>query len=177
MVEQPTPCPVCAAGSLGAAMIRDCHLGKKTTYQVALELMCDNDSVMKHINESHELTTDEDGYLKSQDKLLDELLKTLRTLKTWTDYVVVSVQRPDQIDRAKVDMLVRLSQEARKTIESVATLQGRKGPGDTYVQMQLLNSRVMLLTNTIIDVACDECKLKILDAIEGQPLLTEAGSK
>jgi hypothetical protein len=167
-------CPVCKAGSLGAAMIRDCHLGTKSTFQVALDLGTSNECVMKHINENHELMLDEDGDLKSEDRLLNDLLKTLKTLKTWTDYVVATVQKPDQVDRAKVDMLVRLSQEARKTIESVATLQGRRGPGDTYIQMQVLNNKVMLLTNTILDASCDDCKVKILEAIEKQPLL-EAG--
>jgi hypothetical protein len=172
--EQPQiDCPVCRAGSLGAAMIRDCHLGKKTTFQVAVELNTDNVTVMKHINESHELTLDADGDLQSQDKLLNDLLKTLKTLKQWTDFVVMNVDGPEKIDRAKVDMLVRLSQEARKTIESVATLQGRKGPGDTVIQMQILNQKVMLLTNTVIDAACGDCKLKILEAIENQPLLME----
>jgi hypothetical protein len=171
MSEQ--PCPVCRAGSLGAAMVRDCHLGTRTTFEVAMELQCSNDDVMRHINESHELTLDGDGDLQSQDKLLNDLLKTLKTLKQWTDYVVTTVKDPKDIDRAKVDMLVRLSQEARKTIESVATLQGRKGPGDTYVQMQLLNNKVMLLTNTVIDSACGDCKMKILEAIEAQPLLME----
>jgi small-conductance mechanosensitive channel len=173
-MDSEQPCPVCRAGSLGATMMRDCHLGRKTTFQVAAELDTTNELVMKHINESHELTFDEDGALRSQDRLMDDLLKTLKTLKTWTDYVVNTVKDPNQIDRAKVDMLVRLSQEARKTIESVATLQGRKGPGDTHIQMQILNGKVVLLTNTIIDVACPDCKMKILDAIEGQPLLMEA---
>lgn len=166
-------CPVCQAGSLGLSMTRDCNLGRKTVYQVAEELNCSVDQVMTHINESHEITVDNDGYLQSQDKLLGDLLKTLKTLKQWTDYVVTTVKDPKDINRAKVDMLVRLSQEARKTIESVATLQGRKGPGDTYVQMQILNSKVMLLTNTILDAACDDCKLKILTAIESQPKLLE----
>jgi len=167
------PCPVCKAGSLGAAMIRDCHLGKKTTFQVATELETTNEFVMRHINESHELTIDDDGDLQSPDKLLNDLLKTLKTLKQWTDFVVMNVDSPEKIDRAKVDMLVRLSQEARKTIESVATLQGRKGPGDTYLQMQVLNQKVMLLTNTVLDAACSDCKVKILEAMESQPLLME----
>jgi hypothetical protein len=171
--EQPPTCPVCAAGTLGAAMIRDCHLSKKTTFQIAAELQCSNEAVMRHINESHELTLDDDGDLQSPDKLLNDLLKTLKTLKQWTDFVVMNVDSPEKIDRAKVDMLVRLSQEARKTIESVATLQGRKGPGDTYIQMQVLNQKVMLLTNTVIDTACGDCKMKILEAIENQPLLME----
>jgi hypothetical protein len=164
-------CPVCSAKSLGAAKIRACNMGSTTPYVVAAELGCSFEQVMTHINESHEIQVDADDNLQSPDALLNRLMKNMNTLKEWTDFVIGSVATPKDVDRAKVDMLVKLTQEIRKTVESIAELQGRKGPGDTIIQLQTLNMKVIQLTNTVVDVSCPECKMKILAAMERQQLV------
>ena len=169
-------CPVCAAKSLGAAKIRDCHLGKASPYQVALDLNCGYEQVMTHINDSHEIAVDQCGRMESQDVLLNKLMMNMNTIKEWTDYVVATVSGPRDIDRAKVQMLVQLTQETRKTIESIAELQGRKGPGDAELQVVMLNTRVVNLTNTIVDACCPECKMKILDMLDSREKLPVGGA-
>ena len=170
---------MCSAKSLGAAKIRDCHLGKTTPYVVARELECTYEQVMCHINEQHEIKVDDEGYFQSEDVLLAKLASNMRTLDQWTEYVIKTVNKPSDVDRSKVDMLVKLTQEIRRTVESIAELQGRLGPGDTVVQIQILNGRVMDMTNMILDNSCPECKMKILEAMEARricqpnvPLLT-----
>ena len=157
---------MCVAKSLGAAKIRDCHLGKTTPYVVANELGCTYEDVMCHINEQHEIKVDEDGNFQTEDILLKKLASNMRTLEEWTGYIISTVSAPKDVDRAKVDMLVKLTQEIRKTIESIAELQGRLGPGDTILQVQILNGRVVDLTNMVLDNSCPECKMKILNAME-----------
>ena len=159
-------CPICLAKSLGAAKIRNCHLGKTTPYVVANELGCSYEQVMCHINEQHEIKVDEDGNFQTEDILLKKLASNMKTLEEWTGFIISTVSAPKDVDRAKVDMLVKLTQEIRKTIESIAELQGRLGPGDTVMQIQVLNGRVMDLTNMVLDNSCSDCKMKILQAME-----------
>lgn len=161
---------MCAAKSLGAAKIRDCHLGKTTPYVVANDLNCSYEDVMCHINDQHEIKVDDQGNFQSEDALLNKLATNMKTLDEWTGFIISTVQSPKDVDRAKVDMLVRLTQEVRKTVESIATLQGRMGPGDTVMQIQILNTKVIDLTNMVLDCSCPECKMKILEAMEKKQL-------
>jgi hypothetical protein len=145
-------------------------MGTASPYIVAQDLGCSYEDVMRHINEQHDIKMDETGSFKSEDDLLKKLASNMKTLDEWTSYVIATVQGPKDVDRAKVDMLVRLTQEVRKTVESIATLQGRMGPGDTVLQVQILNARVVDLTNTVLDVCCPDCRMKILESMEKKRL-------
>lgn len=169
-------CPVCAAKSLGAAMMRDCNLGKKTPFQVATDLNCTYEEVMLHINESHELHVDENNNLQTEDVLLKRLSGNMNTLQEWTDFIIASVTKPSEIDRAKVQMLVQLTQEIRKTVSEIAELQGRKGPGDAYMRVQVLNAQVVDMTHAILSECCTDCQQKILAVVDKQ-LLASGGDK
>ena len=163
-------CPVCDAKSLGAAKIRACHLGTSNPYQVANDLGCTYEQVCTHINEQHEISVDDEGNLQSQDMLLGKLTENIQTMENWSRFIITTVTEAKHVDRAKVDMLTKLMQEIRKTIESIATLQGRMGPGDTVIQMQILNMRVVDLTNLVLTNSCPDCKAKILAAMENKQL-------
>jgi hypothetical protein len=165
-------CPVCDAKSLGAAKIRACNLGTSTPYIVAAELKCTYEEVMTHINEGHELRVDEKGKMHSEDELLKKLSTNMNILDEWAGFIIQSVTKPEQIDGAKVNMLVRLTQEIRKTVESIAELQGRKGPGDTLIQLQIVNNKFTTITNLVLDNCCPSCQMKILDAIDRDPMLS-----
>jgi hypothetical protein len=167
-------CPVCKAKGLGAAKIKDCHLGKTTPYIVAVELGCTYEEVMRHINEGHELSVDANGCMQSTDELLNKLMKNMNTLDEWSSYIIETVNKPSDVDRAKVQMMVQLTQEIRKTIESIAVLQGRVGNGDAAMQINALNTRVIDLTNTVVDNCCSDCKMKILAAMERPKVVQEA---
>lgn len=166
-------CPVCAAKTRAAALLRLCNLGRKTHYDVAKELGCSYEQVMKHVNESHDLCEDESGKLQTQDVLLKRLAGTLNTLQEWTDFIIVTVTKPEDVDRNKVQMLTQLTKEIRGTIGDIAELQGRKGPGDTYMQIQVLNARIVNFTHAIEELCCDECKMKIISYNDNQPRLME----
>jgi hypothetical protein len=172
IIDKP-PCPVCAAKSLGAVKIKDCHTGKSTPYIVAQELGCTYEEVMCHINESHDLQI-EDGQMQSTDALLNRLMTSMNVLDEWTGYIIKTVKEPKDVDRAKVQMMVQLTQEIRKTVESIAVLQGRVGPGDAATQINMLNMKVINLTNNVLDNCCPDCKARILSAMEPHPQVLEA---
>lgn len=156
--------------------MRLCNLGKKSPFDVATELDCTYEQVMAHINGGHELQVDDQGRLQSSDVLLKRLSDNLNTLQDWADFVTSTVSGSADLDNNKIRMLTTLVKEIRGGIGDIAELQGRKGPGDAIMQVQVLNARVVDLTNTIIDVCCDDCKLKILGAIEKQNQIGSGGA-
>jgi len=167
-------CPVCAAKSLGAAKIKDCLMGVSSPYVVAQELNCTFEEVMTHINNSHEIQVDACGNMSSPDALLNKLMTNMRVMDEWINYIITTVNKASDVDMAKVRMMVQLTQETRKTIESIAVLQGRVGSGDASMQINALNARVVGLTNSVLDNCCSDCKMKILAAMEKPKLVQEA---
>lgn len=169
-------CPVCAKRSLGMVKIKDMHLGKLSPYQVAEQLGCTYEQVMTHVNESHEIKIDPDGLMQSPDALLNRLMISMNTLDEWTGYIIQTVKEPKDVDRAKVQMMVQLTQEIRKTVESIAVLQGRVGNGDASLQIKVLNTRVIDLTNTVLDCCCSECKMRVLERMDRTPTQIQEAS-
>lgn len=162
----PDDCPVCQAKALGAAMMRDCNLGKMSPYDVARQLNCSYEQVMEHTNASHEIQIDANGKMQSEDQLLARLAENMNTLDEWSHYVISTVKKPSDVDNAKVKMLVSLTQEIRKTVEAIGTLQGRIGPGDALIQLKVTNAKFMLLTNEIAARCCPDCQMKVLNILE-----------
>ena len=173
IMDAPT-CPVCRTKAYGAARMRDCVMGKTTPHQVALDIGCTLEEVMTHMNDGHDLKVDDTGQMQSTDALLNRLMKSMNVLDEWTSFIIGTVKEAKDVDRAKVQMMVSLTQEIRKTVESVAVLQGRVGQGDAAAQINQLNTKVIDLTNSVLDNCCQDCKLKILSSMERPRPVQEA---
>lgn len=181
VLPPPQACPVCKAGQLGFTRTQAMLLGKTTAMDVATELGCTREDVMRHINEQHEIQMDVNGDFRSPDFYLDKLLDQYNSLQKWTDYVLELVKGANDINPQKINMLVQLSREIRETIKTLGEFQGRKSQQDT-VYVQKMEKQVEQMTYIVLEETCPVCRQKVLAAMgstllpKEKPLLEKTSS-
>ena len=170
------PCPVCAFGSVGAARMRDLHLGKISPYELAVELNCSVEEIMTHVNQSHEIQVNDTGEIQSDDIFLKKLGKHLATMEKWVGFLTESVNGKGDLDRSKVIMLTALIKEIRGAISDIAELQGRKGPTDQTIRIKTMEKQIIDITGLIIREVPPSCQVRIVEEMERLKLLPEKSS-
>ncbi len=152
-------CKVCASGQLGFTRVQQVLLGKATADDVAKELGCTKEDIMKHINDMHDIQQIK-GQFCSPDFYLDKLLRQYTNLQNWTDYVLELVKGANDIDPRKVHMLIQLSREIRETINTLGEFQGRKAQQNN-VYVQQLEKQVEQMTYIVLEETCPVCQQKV----------------
>jgi len=167
--ESVVRCPLCQAGYVGGAATRAILTGRKSPFEIAAQYGMDIEDVMEHVNK-HEIVLKEysiDRY-QSPDWYLNEMLGMFNVLRDWIDYLME--QPRGEIDPRKVDALTKLTREVRATLVELANFQGRIQKGEIYVDKMQVNN-VAVLTDVLLEEACDECRIKMIDALERQKKL------
>lgn len=157
-------CPLCRAGYIGGAATRAILTGRKSPFEIAAQYGMELEEVMEHVNK-HEIVLkegDAERY-QSPDWYLNEMLRMFNILRDWIDYMIE--QPKGEIDVRKVDALTKLTKEVRFTLVELANFQGRIQKGEIHVDKMQVNN-IAMLTDVILEEACDQCRIKMVKAIE-----------
>lgn len=163
-------CKICAAGNRGYRRTQDYTVGRCSPVEIAAEFDMTPEEVMEHMNE-HEIrrvVVNGKEMVDSPDFYLNELASIFNKLRDYSDLIIMSEDKPD---KNTIEMITKLSAETRRTLESMATLQGRLTRGNE-LNVKNMEVRVLSLTEVIMKEACPECQRRILKVIDATPLLS-----
>lgn len=169
-------CRLCAAGYLGGAATRAILTGRKSPFEVAAQYGMDIEEVMEHVNR-HEIVLKQDspGRYQSPDWYLNEMLGMFNVLRDWIDFLIEGQKDGKDLDPRKIDALTKLTKEVRATLVELANFQGRIQKGEIHIDKMQVNN-IAVLTDVLLEEACDECRLKMIEALEKQKRLPEISS-
>lgn len=155
-------CNLCRAGQFGLVWTRQIMTGDKTIEEAARFFKMAELEVMEHINE-HEIRKDDpnkDVYY-SDDIYMGKLLKSLNYLDTWINFVA-----SEEPSKSTIDSLVRLTKEIRETVKTAAEFQGRLDTSTKILQVDKLETKILNITNLVLEEACPECRAKIVGLLD-----------
>jgi len=163
-------CPLCKVGYIGGAATRAILTGRKSPYEIAAQYGMDIEDVMEHVNK-HEIVLKQDSAdrYRSPDWYLNEMLGLFNILRDWVDYLM---EQPKDLDPKKISSLTTLTKEIRAVIVELANLQGRIQKGEIYVDKMQVNN-IAMLTDVLLEEVCDECRPKVIKALENRKKLPE----
>lgn len=126
-----------------------------------------NEHIYHHVNHEQALHHDNPDYVRLK------MVKFADILELWLDGMIVS----NQIDRATMDMALRLIKEIRENLKVMAEIDGKLNKADPKLQIINIKNDYKRLTNVLMMDLCDNCRPKALKAIEGMntsiPVLTD----
>jgi len=156
-------CRLCQAGYLGGAATRAILTGRKSPFEVAAQYGMEIVEIMEHVNK-HEIVLKQDspGRYQSPDWYLNEMLGMFNVLRDWIDYLM---EQPKEVDTRKITALTTLTKEVRATLVELANFQGRIQKGEIHIDKMQVNN-IAVLTDVLLEEACDECRLRMIEALE-----------
>lgn len=158
---------MCDAGQFGNMWTKMVFLGEKSIEDAARMFNMEPADVMEHVN-NHEIrkvvTEEGDEEYESDDFYLSKLLSTMKYLMAWVEFVGKS----ETVDKSAVDMLTKLTKESRETVKTIAEFQGRRDTVTTKVQIDSMETKVLNLTNVLLQEACPTCKAKMMEVLQSQ---------
>ena len=162
-----TECPMCDAGQFGNMWTKMVFMGEKSLEDAAKMFNMEPADVMEHVND-HEIrkivTEEGDEEYESDDFYLSKLLSTMKYLMAWVEFV----GKGETVDKSAVDMLTKLTKESRETVKTIAEFQGRRDTVTTKVQIDSMETKVLNLTNVLLQEACPTCKAKMMEVLQSQ---------
>ena len=158
---------MCEAGQFGNMWTRMVFTGEKSLEEAAKMFQMEPTDVMEHVNdhEIRKVTTDtgEEEY-ESDDFYLSKLLQTMKYLMAWVEFV----GKGEDVNKSAVDMLTKLTKESRETVKTIAEFQGRRDTVTTKIQIDSMETKVLNLTNVLLQEACPTCKAKMMEVLQSQ---------
>jgi hypothetical protein len=153
---------MCDAGEVGRLWSKWIIMGSKTAQETAFQFKMLPAEVMDHVNH-HEIKVDEEkGIYESPDLLMNELLKILKQLKDWMNYI-----SSIDYDKDDIDTFVKLTKELRETVKVMGEFQGKYSKGNSVnVNVAMINQRYEQFTYLLMDEVCEDCRLKVLNLME-----------
>ncbi len=155
-------CNICNVGTIGSKWTRELKLGSKSLRAAALEFNMTIEEVMEHVKH-HEMEDKEENKLVSllddPDFFYNELLLLFRNLKEWLTFTMES----ERLDKANMELGMKLIREIRETLKFVAELQGKLNKGDTYYQQYIqIQGDLNVLLSAVLNDMCPECQDRVM---------------
>lgn len=165
-------CNLCNS-SLGARWTSEIHLGMKKVSTAAIEFNMTVDEVLDHIN-THapiEKETDIVNFLDDPDYIKREVMKSHFRLKDWLEVMLET----EGFGAHNMNLGIKLIAENNKSLKLLADLDGKLNHQDqTKLRLIEVQNNIKMLTSSISECTCADCKKKLFERIREQKLLTSA---
>jgi len=154
-------CPMCRDPIRSMSWVRLILNHQRTPFEAAEDMGMKPEDVNNHIyhHVDHETIPSPDN----PDYLRYKMNKFANIIELWFDDMVV--QRT--LDRATMEMALKLVKEIRENLKVIGEMDGQLNRVDPKVQIINITNDFKKLTNVIMMDACDECRPKMLAAVEG----------
>lgn len=153
-------CPLCRDPVNSASWVRLILNYHRTAFDCAEAMGMTpeavNEHVYHHVNHEQALHHDNPDYVRLK------MVKFADILELWLDGMIVS----NQIDRATMEMALKLIKEIRENLKIIAEMNGDLNRVDPKIQIINITNDFKKLTNVIMMDACDECRPKMIAAVE-----------
>lgn len=136
--------------------------GTKTFMQMAKVFKVSIEQVMEHI-EQHLDRKDILELAKEGETLAGRMERIIKVLECELDLLTTA----RTMDYTRIKSLANIVRELRCSLMDYAELIGKIQRGQVIVQIQQVENKIAVLTQLVLENCCDECKNKILQAIEG----------
>lgn len=156
-------CKICDSGEIGVEWTRDVMRGVRSVEEMGLKFGVSVDGVNEHLY-THEIVSPArlDSTVIGDEFYLDKLMRMLRQLESCSTTVMME----DKLDKTMIDSMTKLTKEIRSTITTIAEFQGRLDRSTTTINIQTVESKILKLTNVMVQEMCPECRIKLIPVIE-----------
>lgn len=154
-------CPLCKDPIRGMSWTRLILNHHRTSLECAKELGIEPEDVNNHIY--NHLPDNAFPDPNSPDYVRNKMLKFASILELWFDDMVID----KKIDRMTMELALKLVKEIRETAKVIGEIDGQLNKTDPKIQIINITNDFKKLTNVLMMDACDECRPKLLKAVEG----------
>lgn len=158
-------CPLCDAGDTGNIWSKDILTGRKNIHEAALHFKTTASVVQEHVYEHYnpEPIVEEACQVESEDYYIRELHILLKQLKDWTNYCI----KATDMSNRDIETMLKLVKETRDTLKVLGEFEGRiNKQAQVQVNIGLINERYDKIQKFLLNEACDECKLKMIELMD-----------
>lgn len=115
-----------------------------------------NHHIYHHVDHEANPSPDHPEYIRHK------MNKFANILELWFDGMVVD----GNLDRSTMEMAMKLIKEIRENLKIIGEMDGKLNRVDPKIQIINITNDVKKLTNVIMMDCCDECRPKMISAVE-----------